>query len=250
MALSDNLISYWSLEEASGTRNDAHGSNHLAPTNAPGNMTGKVGNAFVGVAASNQYLSIADNAALSTGDIDFTLACWVNFATTAASQTIISKWIDPSAREYLLFKPSGATTVRWAISSTGSDAVQVNFSIALSTAAWYFVVAWHDAANNVIGISVNNGTPATTAHSGGVFDSASAVAIGGRTDTTSPIDGGVDEAAFWRGRVLTSGERTDLYNSGAGRDYAYIGGAAATGQPMALRRSQLVTGAQRFGRGF
>ena len=46
--------------------------------------------------ASDQYLSIADNASLRAGSSDFTMSAWVYLDSTAASQTIISKWNQTS----------------------------------------------------------------------------------------------------------------------------------------------------------
>lgn len=40
MALTDNLISWWSLDEASGTRYDSHGTNHLTDNNTVSSEAG------------------------------------------------------------------------------------------------------------------------------------------------------------------------------------------------------------------
>ena len=72
-----NLVSYWTLDEASGTRADSHGTNHLTPTNAPVGATGKIGNGCDFESSSAQYLSCASNPTLQTGDVDFTIAAWV-----------------------------------------------------------------------------------------------------------------------------------------------------------------------------
>jgi hypothetical protein len=65
-----NLIAWWSMDETSGTRFDSHGTNALSDNGNVGTTTGVVGNAasFDGL---DDYLSIADNLALSTGDIDW-----------------------------------------------------------------------------------------------------------------------------------------------------------------------------------
>jgi hypothetical protein len=67
MALTDNLIAFWGLEEASGTRNDAHGSNHLIDNNTVGSATGRVGTCANFDRFTDEHLSIVDNAALSLG---------------------------------------------------------------------------------------------------------------------------------------------------------------------------------------
>src|SRR5215217_5866024 len=82
--LQNNLVGYWTLGEASGTRNDSIGSNHLTSNNGVGQTTGKQGSAASFVRASSQYLSITDNAALSTGDIDFAVGVWVRISAKPA----------------------------------------------------------------------------------------------------------------------------------------------------------------------
>ena len=67
--LPTNLIAYWKLDEASGTRNDSKGANHLTDNNTVTQAVGKVGNAAQFTLANSEYLSIADNADLSAGDI-------------------------------------------------------------------------------------------------------------------------------------------------------------------------------------
>ena len=44
MKLTDDMISFWELEESSGTRADAHGAHTLTDNNTVGQGTGVVGN--------------------------------------------------------------------------------------------------------------------------------------------------------------------------------------------------------------
>ena len=75
------LIAYWTLDEASGTRVDAHGNNDLSDNNTVTSTTGKVGDAAAFATANSEYLSRADNADLSVGNIDFTFDLWLNLST-------------------------------------------------------------------------------------------------------------------------------------------------------------------------
>src|SRR5688572_28354046 len=61
------LVSWWSLNEASGTRNDSHSTNHLTDNNAVPSAAGLKGNSAAFVTAGLESLSIADNASISTG---------------------------------------------------------------------------------------------------------------------------------------------------------------------------------------
>jgi len=244
MALSDNLVAYYSLEEASGTRADATGrGNDLdTPVNTPGNTTGKIGNAISLVAGSSQAIYRASTTDLVMNGSFYTVCCWVKL-TSVSSNTLWAKWNHPN-KEYgcyvegSIFKHavSPDTSAQTTLSSTfGTPA----------TGTWYFVACWYDGTK--IYIQVNNGTIDSTNYSSGIANGTNPFAVGRLSSGGLYLmNGAVDELGVWK-RVLTSDERTDLYNSGTGRDYAYIA-AGAAGQPMALRRSQL--NKPLFGRGF
>lgn len=228
-----NLVSFWELEEASGSRVDAHGSNHLTDVNTVTQSPGKVGNAAQFTAANGEYLSIADNAALSMTDTDFAIAGWVRL-NTKANEVIAAKYrTNTNSREYLLYyAASDGATQRFIfiVSANGisTAAVVANNFGEPATGTWYFVVAWHDSVANTINIQINNGTANSTAHTTGVFNGTDDFRIGALY-ASSPIyfwDGRIDQLGIWK-RTLTATEKTWLYNSGNGRSYAEV--AAYTG---------------------
>jgi hypothetical protein len=238
MALADNLIAYWPLDEASGDALDAHGSLDLTETGGTiGTATGKVGDARDFEADDTEFFARADGTDLSTGDIDFTFAAWVQLESKPSSATLISKGTVSDGEYYLMYRGGG--TDRFEFSAyggagfaSGSTARADNLG-SPSSATWYFVVAWHDSVNNQIGIAVNAGTADTASHSAGVLDGSGAFFLGAGyphhpATGGEPWDGLIDEVGFWK-RVLTGSERTELYNAGAGRDYAYIAGGGGGG---------------------
>jgi hypothetical protein len=218
-----NLVSYWKLDEASGNATDAHGSSTLTDNNTVGTTTGKINGARSFVAASSEYLSIADNADLSvSGNTHFAVSCWVNLASKAALRNFLTKWDNTgNQRAYRLEYDSGGDRFQMQVSGDGSSATTVvanNFG-SPSTATWYHIVAWHDATADTINICVNNGTPNSAAHSTGVFDNTAVFAIGARQGPFGLWDGAIDEVGFWKGRILDATARTALYNSGSGLSY-------------------------------
>lgn len=170
-------------------------------------------------AADQSWMQVENNPSVQTGDINFTWAGWVNFATLADNQTIFSKWnTADSNRQYWLRFHSG--TLGFLVSATGSSGITERTSTAaISANQWYFVIAWHDSDTDQIAISVNNGTPDTIAHSGGVYVSTDPLAFGARVTvggaTSDFGDVRLDSWGFWK-RLLTSSERTALYNAGQG----------------------------------
>ena len=220
-----SLVAWWSLNETSGTRNDSHGSNHLADGNTVLYGTGKQGNAADFERDNSEYLYIADNAALSMGDIDFTVGAWVNVESTAVSGIVLSKYDYGATQREFQLEVTSAPYAQFIVSNNGTATVIAQWNTsALSTGTWYFLVAWHDAAANTINIQVNNGTAVSTAHTTGVLSGTSPFAIGSRFNSGTPIsffDGLVDEAFVFK-RVLTADEKTWLWNGGNGRAYSEL----------------------------
>lgn len=224
--LTDSLESYWKLDATSGsTRTDSVGSNTLTVTgDGTAYAAGIVGN-------SGQWPDVTDmqhtdNASLSTGDIDFTFVAWfyMDQAVTDGQARMIVGKRSSSDFEYEigLDNPAGAppTSAYFTKRTTGNAETTVTSSATFSLNQWYFIVAWHDAVNDQLGIQINSGSPTTVSSSGGVKDSTLTFHIGNRDTANSTYEGRIDEVGFWK-RVLTSTERGWLYNAGAGCTYPF-----------------------------
>lgn len=221
--LRTNLIAHWKLNEASGTRADSYGSNTLTDNNTVTQTDGKVGKAGQFTAANSEYLSIADNSALTMGDIDFTIAGWIYLDSDSGNQAVLSKVSDTEIDYGIRVESS---LVRFAGSH---DGVVQNFARdattfgVVSLATWYFFCAWHDSVANTVNIQVNNGTVDSSAYTaGGEVNGTAELQLGRyRPGQPLPWDGRIDSVSIWK-RVLTATERTVLYNGGAGLDYEYF----------------------------
>ena len=217
-SLNVGLISFWNLEEASGTRADAVGSNNLTDNNTVTQAAGKILNAAQFTAANSEYLSIADNAALSVGDISFTVSAWIYLDSLGADRTVLSK--DNGAGVYDL-RVTNTNRVLWLVrQSGGADCGRVtatNFG-ALSASTWYHVVAYHDADANEVGVVINSGTPQTASTTGTPFDDSVAFAVGRHSDGSFPQywNGRIDAVGFWKKKLSTS-EIATLHNAGSGK---------------------------------
>ena len=217
--LNNNLVGYWKLDEASGQRNDSSGTSHLTDNNTVTQAAGKVGNAAQFTRANSESLSVADPAALSMGDIDFTLAAWVYLDSTANSIMVLCKGdLGASTYEYMIRFSSSAVLFE---TRMGNGVVNLTRQAttfgAPSTATWYLIIAWHDATANTVNICVNNGTVDSSSLLTGSYDSAYSFVMGNSSaGTTYYWDGRIDEVGIWK-RVLTAGERTELYNAGSGK---------------------------------
>jgi hypothetical protein len=131
-------------------------------------------------AANSEYLSIADNADLSGGDVDFFVSCWVYFDDVSASRVLINKGDTGATGDfsYKLWYRLGSTDFRWTISDGVVTEVDLDAGVTPSSDTWYHVFAWHDNTNNQLAITVNGSTPATIT-AGTVQDDSGALRLGG-----------------------------------------------------------------------
>lgn len=218
------LAAYWKLDEASGDRADSAGSSTLTDNNTVTQAAGKVGTSAQFMAANSEYLSAADSAALSTGNISFTFSAWVYMdSDTGDNQTIISK--DTGAgpnREYQLRYDFATSRFRFfffdGTNTTGAVTASTIGAPSLST--WYHIVCYHDADNSRLGISVNGGAVDDAAATGDPADTGTAFQLGGRNGAAF-WSGRIDEVGFWK-RLLSPSEKAALYNSGSGRTHPFV----------------------------
>jgi hypothetical protein len=238
VALTDSLVASFELDEASGNAIDSVGSNDLTETS--GTIGAAAGPGGVGgsrdfEAGETEYFTIDDNADLSMGDIDFTVEAWVNLETTPGTEMVILNHWGGLARGYALVVSSASLFV-WRVGSgagaTRGTATATTFG-SPSTGAWHQVIASHDAAANEVAITVNAGTPEAAATTGAAGESNLAFRIGATTNNQDYFDGKIAKVRLWK-RVLTSGERTQLYNGGDGLAYADFGGGGEEGLSMAI----------------
>jgi hypothetical protein len=228
-SLATNLIGFWELEEASGTRFDSTANDlDLTDNNTVTQAAGVVGNAALFTRANSESLTRASSALLQTGDIDFTWAGWAYRASTmdaGAFPGLISKDASGASLEYAILLSVSANRLEFALQGYAIELQANNFgNVPLNT--WFFVVAWHDAINNVVGIQINNGTANTASYSGGVTAQVYGFNIGTSGGSGARNwDGRLDQWGFWK-RTLTVAEKTYLWNSGAGRSYADVFGAS------------------------
>ena len=81
--LLDGLVSWWSMDETSGTRVDSHGSNNLTVASADSYGTGKVGNSWSQDGSTVNYLVKTSPTNLDSSDSLFVAVCRQRVQTEA-----------------------------------------------------------------------------------------------------------------------------------------------------------------------
>jgi len=214
--LTDGLVAHWRLEEASGARNDSKGATLLNDNKGVTQGAGRIGQAARFAAAAGQSLSAADNAELSTGDLDFTGSLWVRFETLGRYQHLMTK-----GGEYDLYLDGiEGNRLKFLVHYAGGGRAAISGE-SLSAEVWHHVLFWHDSANDLVGLSVDGGPPLTAQTAGAPADTPGLFRLGDN-GWNNYLDGRLDEVSLWK-RLLTPAERAALWNGGAGVDL--FGGA-------------------------
>lgn len=169
---------------------------------------------------STQSLTAADSALYSGGDRDFTIAGWARMASKPSGiMSIFAKCVGESMDfEYAIQWLNTADRIQFLLSSNGTTIAitqgSSNFG-APSIGAWMFIRAWHDSANNQVGLRINSATQnLTTGFTTGVFDGVGDLQIGARNGSFG-FDGDLAGWGYW-GKVLTNTEHDFMYAAGVG----------------------------------
>lgn len=226
MALKDNLVSYWKMEEASGNRADAHGSNTLTDNNTVTSGTGKIDTAADFERTNSERLTIAD--ASQTGlDFtgDFSASVWVNLEAaldgTLIEYNLISKYRPTGNQRSYSFNYTwngGTPRLQFVSSTNGAGASVGSANVTLSAATWYHLVFIYTASAGSVEFFVDGSSIGSdTALGTSIFNGTADFEIGAQ-NAAFFVDGLIDEVAVWS-RVITSDEVAEIYNSGAGKSY-------------------------------
>lgn len=235
-AMSTDIISYWKLDETSGTRVDSTVTgNDLTDNNTVLYGTGVIGNAADLERSNSEYLSISngDQSGLDLAG-DWSVSLWYKPETvTGGNETYIFAATKPNASQagfqFYLGQGNKLSAEYWSGTTTANLSRWEESSTTLSAGNWYHLVMAVDVSAKVFKLYVN-GQPIAGSNSWSnasvVLPAGGGFGLGGSPDGANYTDGLIDEACVLS-RVLTSGEVLNLYNGGAGIPYA-----SSTDYPM------------------
>jgi Concanavalin A-like lectin/glucanases superfamily/Chaperone of endosialidase len=233
LSVATGLLAFWRMEEASGNRVDSVSAMALVPAGTTANISqqpGLTGNAL-GL-AGGCLLTLADNATMSAiPGQSFTIACWVRFTSLSGDMGLVGKGAGSAvATEYQLLRRTTGN-VFGLDTSNGSVARSLNYTgLNPVVDTWYLVIGWWDQAAGTMNLQVNNGTLSSVANTEGSQNTTGTFDVGRVAMIGNHHNGRVDNVMWWK-RALTAQERTDLWNGGAGLDYAALLGMPAFVRP-------------------
>lgn len=209
-ALTDGLVSVWRLDEASGQRQDAYGSNHLTDNGSVGSAAGQVDNA-ADFSLSGQSLSHADDPSLEIDPVNgFTLSLWFRPTVIDSERSLVTK--DALNQRSWVLTVTGTGLLRGFAFASGTSS-EVRSANAATLNAWNHGFFWFDPADATARVSLNGGatTGLESPISGTLANTTSNFKIGNRDFSDLPFRGQIDEVAVWQ-RVLTADERKAVRN--------------------------------------
>lgn len=215
MAITDNIVSYWKLDESSGNAADSIGSNTLTNNNSTAYVAAKINNGIDIVPASSNSLSVAGVSLVGNA---WSFGIWVNTDVSNTNNRTIFSYA-PTSGNVNKIQVEGQTDGKLRLivfNSSGTIKKDYKTATALSTSTWYFLVVTWDGTNLKMFL---NGSEETTTKS---LDDANtntntsrSFKLGSEVAGTNYWDGKLDEAGIWSA-ALSSTDITTLYNSGNG----------------------------------
>ena len=217
MALTDNLVSYYKLDESSGNASDSVGSNTLTNNGTATYTTGKINNAATLVRSSSQYLDGGTTSSLQPASA-LTFSMWIKINNKPVSYCAIGgDTLSGQQRGYLFDMATVGNTLAFQIGNGTWGVVSTTYTTGVYI---HIVGVWDGSTVTLYKNGVSVGTPVSKAS---ITYTSSGFSLGRYyNDSTSAnmFDGQIDEVGIWS-RALTSTEVTELYNSGNGKQYPF-----------------------------
>lgn len=173
----------------------------------------------------NDYLSctiLHAGASISTVPSDYQLGTGVSFS--------ISMWIKPNlgqnTQAYILSVYDADTTkCSYLLDIAGGKITLVVYCTDGSSAsfqpinqpsnAWHHLAFGYDSASKQLWMQLDAGTRFTQSTTADINAGNAPWWLGNSSVSTTFLQGGIDEVAVWRNRVLTQAEVTSIYNGGS-----------------------------------
>jgi len=221
MTLSTDLISYYKLDETSGTTAyDSVGSNNGTISNATYTASGKINGAYDFNGGANYKITFGSGVFASTGDTG-SISAWVYIPSTISSRSVVMGETTTVGEMQIIIEGNNIDVIMysgsWIFYFYGTGTVGTG---------WHHIVYTSSSSGNKCYLDGSSyaGTytqgSASTPGFFGTLDPALIPIIGNNAASTLHFQGIIDEVGIWS-RALTSTEITELYNSGNGLAYPF-----------------------------
>ena len=242
--LTTGLVSYWNLDEVSGTRYDAHGDNDLTDNNTVGSTDGLGGRKCASFDGDNEeYLSQSvasiDNYDLFVNDTDVSVGGWFNLSqiSTDEHETLFeSRRNSGSGSRKNIFEIEYRTDNKFEVTYATSASIAGNrrsSTIQLETNTWYFLVVTLNKSTGDMRFKLKNITQELLDEvitgtagfwvGGYNFKTSLFSDISGNNNQDQWVTGCLQSVGVWSGKVLSDTEIDYLFNDGVPLLYHDVG---------------------------
>lgn len=239
MALIDNIVGFWNLDESSGDAVDASGGGltltETSGTIDAGTIAGKGARDFE--AGDTEYFTRATSAALERGTSNLSVAAWIKLESTN-SGPFFTKWGSTAFdAEWYFWVNTDLLRVE-VCDNLGNTAGNQWNAASLSTGTAYFCSWGWNTTGPEFWLSLNAGTPTVRTDVPVQAQSSTGnLYMGSAIGTASFFDGMMCCAGIWKRDIRS--DLTTLYNSGTPMNWADMGGgggaSATRGTPFGHR---------------
>lgn len=240
MALSDNLVSYYKLDESSGNASDSVGSNTLTNVGTATYSSAKINNG-IDLNGSSQYLNGGNVLNLTTGA--WTFSAWIKVTTTGSFEFVGGKSESAGTSDWYMRVTNGnKAEIQF---RNGASSNQVVGAVTVADNTWHHVVGLRNGTNVLLYVDGSADGSATDNN----YNCSNSLDFHLGADSAGALNfkfnGQIDEVGIWN-RALSGTEITELYNAGAGKQYPFgtaysmayaLGTYTYTGFDIAFRKA-------------
>lgn len=236
-------VAHYACDEASGSLLDDVNSHDGTETGTVASASGLFDGGRDFERGDTDKFDVADHADFEVADNDYTVGFLFFPESVDVDQNLVNKANGGGGAYLFGFTSTGKLKVRgFAASGFGSE-TNATSTASMTMSAWNLAIFKHDAAGNVLGISLNGGAFETASITGGLYASGSEGVQIGRDSFGNNADGILDDLFFLKGYAFTDQDAADLWNGGDVVPFADWD--AGGGDPVVLRSRMSLLGVGR-----
>lgn len=223
LGLQTNCTAFWEFENTGWTDATGNGTT-LTATGSP--TSSNTAPALVGnysAYSGSAYLSAASNSNITTSNGSFSAQMWI-YTTSPMGSVAFGKGAGGFGNQEwsLGIRFSGSNLWSFTHYDSSSTVTNADDSTTFATSTWVHLVATYNSATKGMVLYRNATSVGTNTAANQVNSTANALSVGQSSFGGGGVPSGtrIDQCGFWKGRILSAGDVTALYNSGAGLSWA------------------------------
>lgn len=217
MALTDNLVHYWKLDESSGNASDSVGSITLTNTGTVPYAAAKIGNGITGSGSGQDMRSSSEPLTYAQLAGAFSINLWAKRIGNPSGASYAYRLNGTSGGNYRSFILYYYSAGGWHLNMTGGDSA---LTYSESGNLDMLTITYNGAGTFKFYVNGSQSGSNISLSMGSTAGSVSGMGLLGDGIGNNDFNIQEDEVGVWT-KELTSGEITELYNSGAGLQYPF-----------------------------